>query len=912
MPSPLQSLATLVRRIRFYRNRERFENELAEEMRFHLEMKARDHEHAGMSAPDAAWAARRRFGNATRLKDQTGDVMAIGWVETAIQDARYALRSLRKSPAFAAVAVASLALGIGATTAVFTLVNVMLLRPLPFPDAGRLVLTFQTVTPGVFFAVDSMPWSYEKYVRLREMVPAFADAGFSSWEEYNLRRTGLPAGTPAQSPERVRAELVTTSLFPTLGARAMIGRTITATDSTPSATGAVAVLSEPLWRRQFGADPAVLGTTAMLDRMPVTIIGVMPASFTGIRESAEMWVPFKAIAELDSPRRRAQMEGGMGAVVARLAPNASLLTANAQIKAAARHLNTAFPPPLFGPRTAAWSGGAVGFAEARWHPLIRPLLLVLSFAVGGVLLIVCANLAGLLLARARVRESEMGVRIALGAGRGRLARQMLTESVVLAIAGGIPGVLLAYGGATALAKLRPTLPPNFVLLRSVDVLQGVSLVPDWRVLTFVTVLTILAGILFGAAPALAASRTSIADLIKVAGSRGGTTRGRGRRLLVIGQVALATTLLVGAGLMVRSFRALLRSDLGFSADNIVTIRLSGGDSASATPVRREQMLARIAALPGVEATAAYNCAPFGGDCALMPVSWIDARTVGRTEYPPLEVHVVSRDFLRTLRIPLRLGRTFDSREAPGEPTAAILNESAARLLWRGQSPIGRRLSTFRDTTPPVVEVIGVVADVKYDAIDAPARPAVYYDAAQFSLRGGSVVVARTRGDPTTALPGIRRVIAEADPTIAVFGVATGDQLVARAASSTRFITTLLAGFGIEAALLAALGVYGVLAYLVAQRKREFGVRMAIGAQPSAVLGLVLRQGVALTLIGLVIGIAGAVAATRVLSSFLYGVERTDVMTYVVIVAVVGAAGVLATLLPALRATRVDPIIALRE
>jgi putative ABC transport system permease protein len=911
MRNPIEYVAELTRRIRFYLNRERFERELAEEMRFHVEMNARDHEQAGMSADDAAWAARRQFGNAARLRDQTGDVMAVGWVEAAIQDARYALRSLRQARAFTAVAIASLALGIGATTAVFTLVNVILLRPLPFPAAERLVVTAQTVTPGFFFAVDSMPWTYNKYVRLREMVPAFADAGFSSWDEYNLRRTGLPAGARAQSAERVRAELVTTSLFSTLGARALIGRTIAAADSMPSASGAVAVLSEPLWRRHFGGDTAVIGTTAVLDKLPVTIIGVMPASFTGIRESAEMWVPIKALAELGPRERREQMANEMGAVVARLAPNASLATANAQIKTAARALNAIFPPPAFGSRKAEWSGGVVGFAEARRHPLIRPLLTVLSIAVGGALLIVCANLAGLLLARARARESEMGVRIALGAGRGRLVRQMLTESVVLALAGGIPGVLVAYGGAAALARVRPTLPPNFVLLRNVDILQGVSLAPDWRVLAFVTVLTLAVGMLFGAAPALAASRTNIADIIKVAGSRGGTTRARGRRLLVIGQVGLATALLVGAGLMVRSFRALLASDIGFAADHLVTLRLSGGDSTLATPDRRAEMVARIAALPGMESAASSNCPPLGSDCVFMPVSRVDSRATTRGEYPPMEIHVVSRDFLRTLRVPLRRGRVFDSREAPGRPTAVIVNESAARLLWRGQSPIGRRLSTLEDSTPPM-EVVGVVADVKYEAIDAPSRPAVYYDAGQFAAPGGSVIVARTRTSPAAAMPAIRRAIAETDPTIAVYGVATGDEMVARAASGTRFVTMLLSGFGLAAALLAALGVYGVLAYLVTQRRREFGVRMAIGAQPSSLLALVVRQGVVLTVAGLVIGVGGAFVTTRLLSNFLYGVQRTDVPTYVVIVAVVGVAGVLATLIPAVRATRVDPIIALRE
>ena len=904
MPGPIHRLAELARRIRFYVNRERFERELEEEMRYHMELKARDNAQRGMGADDAAWAARRRFGNVGRLKDDTGDVMAIGWVETAIQDARYALRSLGRSPAFAAVAVGSIALGIGASIAVFTLVNAMLLRPLPFPDASRLTLAFQTVTPGVFFPVDSMPWTYNKYVRLRELVPAFSDLGYSSWDEYNLRRTGPRA--PVQPAARVRAELVTTSVFSTLGARVLIGRTIAAADSVASPAGAVAVLSEPLWRRQFDGDASVIGTTAVLDRIPVTIVGVMPASFTGIREAVEMWVPLTAVRDLESPRRREQLDGGMGAVIGRLAPNVSLATADAQLKAAARTINAISPP--FGPRKSVWSGGVVGFAEARRHPLVRPLLVVLSLAVTGVLLIVCANLAGLLLARARAREAELGVRVALGAGRGRLVRQLITESMVLAVLGGVPGIAIGYAGAEVLARLRPTLPPNYILLRSIDLLQGVSLVPDWRVITFALLLTATVGILFGAAPAFAASRTNIADLIKVAANRGGTSRARGRRTLVVAQVALATTLLVGAGLMTRSFRALVRSDMGFDPDRIVMMRLAGADSP-ATPERRAAMLDRIAALPGVVATATYNCLPLGTGCPLMAVTQVDTRTIARGELPTIESHAVTRDFLRALGIRLRLGRQFDSREKPGGPTAAIINESAARVLWPGVSPIGHRIVTSGDDAS--AEVVGVVADVKYESIDGTARPAIYFDATQGGGAGSEIVV-RTKGGPLAVLPAVRRVIAESDPTLAMYGVATGDDVVSRAASSTRFVTTLLVCFGVVAAFLAALGVYGVLAYLVSQRTREFGVRMAVGAMPSSLMTLVVRQGVVLTIAGLVVGIGGAVTASKLLSSFLYGVARWDPATYVTIAAVVGASGILAAVIPALRATRVDPIVALRE
>jgi predicted permease len=327
--------------------------------------------------------------------------------------------------------------------------------------------------------------------------------------------------------------------------------------------------------------------------------------------------------------------------------------------------------------------------------------------------------------------------------------------------------------------------------------------------------------------------------------------------------------------------------------------------------RREELLARIATLPGVEAVAAMNCPPLESDCMMTPVAKVDERVVERDEFPPIEVHVVSRDFLRAAGIRLRAGRSFDNRERPGRVTAAVLNQSAARLLWKGASPIGRRMSTVGDSTLPV-EIVGVVDDVKYDALEAPVRPAIYFDVVQYARNGGSVMIVRSRGDPIAPLPAIRRIIAEADPTAAVYAVATGDEMLARATSSTRFVAMLLLVFGILAALLAALGVYGVLAYLVSQRRREFGVRMAIGAHPSSLLALVVRQGVVLTVAGLVVGVIGALAATRLLSSFLFGVARGDVATYAVIVTVVGVVGVVAAVAPGRRATQVDPIIALRE
>jgi predicted permease len=363
--------------------------------------------------------------------------------------------------------------------------------------------------------------------------------------------------------------------------------------------------------------------------------------------------------------------------------------------------------------------------------------------------------------------------------------------------------------------------------------------------------------------------------------------------------------------MVKSFRSLMRSDIGFDPTGVVVMRLSGGDTTQASRFRRAELVQRVAALPGIESVALHNCAPFASDCGIMPIQKLDGKPVERGAIPPVEAHIMTEGYLRTLRIPVRSGRALDAREGVSpSPTAVLVNETAARLLWRGESALGHRI-VLAGNEDPGAEVVGVVADVKYEAIDAPSRPAVYISGNQMPRFGGSVLLARGRGsvDP---IPAIRRAVTETDPAVATYAAMTGTGLVGRAASSTKFVTILLVGFGMGAAMLAALGVYGVLAYLVSQRRREFGVRMAIGAQPRSVLALVVRQGAALTAIGLVIGVAGALAATRLLRTFLFGVAPSDWATYVVISMVVGAAGLLAALIPAHRATRVDPVTALRE
>lgn len=903
MTGPYAWMATLVRRMRFHLRRDHYEREIAEELQMHLELKARDYRHAGMSADEARGAARRQVGNVGRMQEEGRDVFTIQWMDAIGRDLRFAWRSLRRTPAFSLVAVASLTLGIGVATAVFTLANAMLLKPLPWSDAGRLVVSFQTISPGVLFAVDTMPWSYGKYVQLREAVPALESSGFATWEQVNLR---VP-GRDAPAAERVRMEFVTAGVFTTLGVRPVLGRGLEAAD-----VGPVAVISHRLWRRLFNADVSVIGQSMRVGEATAMVIGVMPPSFTGFRDGAEFWMPLESLVAMraNRPGRPFDLGFRMGVVVARVRQGTSLAAANAQVAAAAREMNARSPEP-FGRADAVWSGGLLSLGEARRHPLVEPLIAVFAIAAAGLLLIVCANVGGLLVARARARRGEMGVRIALGAGQGRLVRQLLAESLLLAALGAVPGVVLGNVAATAVARMRPDLPSSFILLRDTDLLRDATLSPDWRVAAFGILLTVAVAMLFGMGPALAATREGISGLLTISGGSRGTSRGRGRRTLVVTQVAVATTLLVGAGLTIRSFQSLVRTDLGFDPERLVMMRVSSGESGAAAASRRADYLARIEALPGVAGVAMHNCLPLSGSCSMAPVSAVDDRRVERGELPPIEVHVVSRNYLAVAGTALLAGRTLDEDDAAGRPGVVLVNQAAARLLWPGQSPLGRRLVASMDVDAPPSVVVGVVADTRFDAPDQPVRPAVYVRA-EAAGEWPSVLLVRTRGEPERVIPVIRSTMTAVDPGAALHDVTTGRALVAKAASSLAFISTLLTAFGVSAALLAAMGVYGVLAYMVTQRTREFGIRMAIGASRASVQGLVVRQGAWLTLAGLAAGVVISLSASQLLARFLYGVERGDLVTYGSIVVLIGLLGPLAAFLPARRATRVDPVLALRE
>jgi predicted permease len=546
-------------------------------------------------------------------------------------------------------------------------------------------------------------------------------------------------------------------------------------------------------------------------------------------------------------------------------------------------------------------------AEAQQHSVIRSILVLLSTAVAAMLLIVLANVGSLLLVRIRARRGELAVRASLGAGRGQLLRQLIVEGNLLALTGGLLGLVFGYGGATLLANLRPSLPESFVLMRGSDLLAGASLAPDLTVLAVAFLLMLVVGTSMGLITAAGATRDSVTDALRM-GSRTHTMRTNGRAVLVVGQIALAASLLFGAGLTLRSFNALIRADVGFNAEPVLTVKLARSrfDTRIAGP-QRAHLLQQLAGLPGVSGVASATTTPFEAEgIPVGPVTVIDGRQVGETELPPLEFHSVSADYFGVLGIPLHAGRGFDAtRDGLQEVRPVLINQAAARTLWPGVEPLGRTFGRPDD----LARVIGVVGDARYQRLQNEASPAVY------RLGGDgteATLFIRTRGNPASFIEPVRRVVAAAEPGTAVFDESTLRQRIHEAASDTRYVTLLLIAFGALAALLAAIGVYGVLAYSVQARRNEFGVRMAVGARPGELVSGVMREGLRLLAIGLVIGLLLALASAGVLRAFLYEIQPTDRPTLAGVILMVSAVAVIATLLPALRAGRVDPMVVLRE
>ncbi len=811
-------------------------------------------------------------------------------METLWQDLRYGARMFLKQPGFTLVAVFALALGIGANTAIFSVVNSVLLRPLNYADADRLLLLNHNY-PKLDLKASVSAVGYSHY---RDHNQSFESvAAVTSWP-VNLTGNG--------DPERLLGMTVTHTFFPLLGVAPAKGRIISPEEDQPG-RNRVVVLSDQFWQRRFAADPDIVGKTMLLDGENYTVIGVMPPSFQFGREfgqTLDLWSPIAFTPELMDPNR---WRNENLTVIAKLKPNVSLPQAQADMdKIAANVRQTYF-------------GGGDAANPSTWGLLLRPLreivvgdirstLLMLMVAVGFVLLIACANVANLLLARAALRQREMAVRTALGAGRFRVIRQLLTESILLSLTGGVLGVGLAYGGLRLLLSFLGERIP-----------RGHEIGVDGQVLLFTFGLALLTGILFGLAPALQTAKHDLHDTLKE-GGRGGTGRATVRNVFVVAEIAISLVLLVGAGLMLKSFQRLQEVNPGVRPQNLLTMQLSLPGTKYREPAQIDgffqQALDKIRAVPGVQAAGISTSVPMSGANSSGSFS-IEGRTVAPGEMSPWGNRwYAGAGYFQTMNISLLRGRFFEDRDTTDAPQVAIIDETMQRKFWPNEDPLGKRISFQRDAqgNPIWREIVGIVGHVKQRGLEGES-PVQYYIPHRQRPLSTVFLVARTAGEPSSFAPAVRAAIQSVDRELPVFRVTTMERLVADSMAQRRFSVTLLSVFAVVALLLASVGLYGVMAYNVAQRTQEIGIRMALGAQVRDVLAMVFRHGLQLAVWGVGIGLAGALALTRVMQSLLFNVSAADPLTYGVVAVVLGAVSLCACMVPARRAAKVDPMIALR-
>ena len=803
-------------------------------------------------------------------------------MNTLIQDIRYGLRLLLKNKGFTAVAILALALGVGANTAIFSLVNGILLRPLPFPNAEQIVY-FEGRNPSQGITDSNI--SYPDFLDWSQQGDLLAAASAFYTGNSNLAADGA-------EPERVPRAGVTSGFFSVLGVQPALGRAFVPEDDKPDGV-TVAILSHGLWKRRFGSDPGIIGKQVQISARPITVLGVMPQGFE-FPEQTQIWIP-SGVKMSEEPRDNRSWQA-----IARLKPGVDVKTAQSRISAINAQHAKEFPDTNKG-----WDANLAILHEKIVREA-KPALLALLGAVGFVLLIACANVANLLLARSAARTKEIAVRAAMGASRGRVVRQMLTESILLSAIGGSAGLILSIWLTDVLLSIIPEGAPR---------LDQVGI--DYRVLTFAFGISALTGILFGLVPALQASKLDVSSSLKEGGRTGeGHRRTNARSVLLIGEVALSLMLLVGAGLLIKSFLRLQEVRPGFNAHNVLVtlVSLPGAKyNEQQRPEFFRQLTERLSASPGVQAVGGAINLPLGATNYGIGRAFIpEGRPLTVDEATDASFSTITGDYFRVLQIPLLAGRTFEVRDGPDAPKVVVINESAAkRHFGSPAAAIGKRLSIWRDEKF-MREIIGVVGDTKTSAIDAPSGAQIYVPHAQDRAWNFMGVVVRTAGDPAAFATTVRREVQALDKDQPVYNVRTMDDVVANSLGTRRVSMQLFAVFAGAALLLAAVGIYGVLAYSVTQRTQEIGIRMALGAQKSDVLGLVIRQGMTLTVIGVVVGLVGAFALTRLIASLLFGVEATDPLTFVAIPLLLLFVALIACYLPARRAARLDPKIALTQ
>jgi len=870
-------LHDLLFRLRTLMRHSAAENELDDELRFHLERETEKYVKSGMSEAEALRRARLKLGGLDQVKNECREARGVSLVESLVQDLHYSVRTLFHSPAFTACAVLTLALGIGANTAIFSVVNTVLLNPLPYPNPQELLATQQN---------ESLP----NLKDMQRQTNAFVSSGGINISPMDFTGQGEPV--------RVHAAYVDGGFFATLGVQPMLGRWISSEEDVKGGPGNV-VLSYPFWRDFFGADPHVLGRSIRLSDKTCTVIGVMPRDFTLPRELADVFVSLWTGDAEAAPERGVHFMHTYW----RLKPGVTLAQAQEEIAQADHQLAEAFPD------TERERGTVLTPLHERLVGDVRPALLILFGAVGLVLLIACANFAMLLMARAVTRQRELMIRASLGARNSRLIRQRLTESTLLALVGGAAGLVAAKLGTTLLLALRPE------ELRTLD-----SIPMDARVFLFVFAISLLTGLLFGLLPALSASRGDIAEALRenARTTATGVSRSPLRSFLVTAELALALILLAGAGLLIKGFLRLRSVDPGFNPANVITMYLQlPGTRYPKIPMQttfRQELLARINAFPGVEA-AMITDLPLAGNYVghRVVIDGQPAPALGAE--PMVQVLSVMGKYFGVMQIPLRGGRDFSAMDREGQPRVAIVNEAFARQLLPGQNPIGVRINWARADDPnDWMTIVGVVGDVKHSGLNQPVDPALYSPFSQNDerWRRWMTLVIRTRTPAAALVEDAKKLVWSMDSEIPVSSIQSMDDLLAVSVAQERFNMLLLGIFAALAVALAGVGIYGMVAYRVNQRTHEIGVYMALGAQHRDVLQLVMKDGVKLGLLGIVLGLVGAVALTRLMVTLLFEVKPTDPATLVGVALFLAAVAMLACYIPARRALSIHPVTALRR
>ncbi len=865
-----------------YLRRARWDEERERELQAYLEIETDENIARGMTPEEARYAARRKLGNPTLIREEIYRMNSLTFIESLWQDVRCGLRMLRKNAGFAMVAVLTLALGIGANTAIFSVIHAVLLSPLPYDHPDRITLVRES-NPSKGFEQFSV--SPPNYMDWKNAAGAFEQMASMSRGQFSY--------TGGAEPERLVGARVAASFFSVLGAQPELGRTFLPEDDVVGKAGVV-VLSHGLWTQHFGSDPQVIGKSLTLDGESYRVIGVMRNGFQFPR-GVQLWLPSEFDERSLSPRARG---AHYLTVIARLKPGASIDQAQAEMVAISKRLEQLYPGTNTG-----WTSKVVALNEATVGN-IRPTLLVLFGAVGFLLLIACANVANLLLARATARQREIAIRFSLGASRLRIARQLLTESILLSGIACALGLLLAEWAMRALRTLPPSTLP-----------RAESIGLDLPVLGFAAGVAVLTALLFGFAPALQITRGAPSETLKEGGRTASAGRHGVRGALVVLETTLALVLLVGSGLLFKSFLRLQTVDPGFQSENILTANISLPKSKYSTDAQTiqffDRVLERMQAVPDVKEAAVASGNPIDGSNLSFVFATKELQALAPADQPSAGYYVVSPNYFHTLGIPLLVGRYFTQGDSAGSPRVAIISQAVAQRFFHDRSPIGQTIKIGVGAgDPPWREIVGVVGDVKDDGLGEAATMTVYEPCTQQVWSSMSLFL-RSDSDPSHLASVLRSQVMSVDKDQPVAEVATGEQLMSQAVAQPQLRTLLLSLFAGLALVLASLGIYGVMSNMVAQRTHEIGVRMALGAGQRSVLRLVLSNGMRLTLLGIALGTAGAFALTRLMKSFLFQVTPTDPATFLEVALFLFAVALLASYIPARRATRVDPVVALR-